>query len=91
MDLQIAIRAYRALTFRGGLEAEINDEMGDEFPAAENTSLIEIRRYKAHRRIERSASASAWQKNIMVHVVRFARFNLPINTILRTWPAFASY
>jgi 5-methylcytosine-specific restriction enzyme A len=57
-DLQTAIRAYRALTFRGGLDPEIGAEIGDDFPAAENASLIEIRRYKAHLRIERRASVS---------------------------------
>jgi hypothetical protein len=62
MDLQTAIRAYRALTFRGGLETEIGDEMGDELIATGNTSLIEIRRYKAYRRIERSVSASRLAK-----------------------------
>jgi 5-methylcytosine-specific restriction protein A len=61
-DLQTAIRAYRALTFRGGLAPELGDEMGDEFLPVENTSLIEIRRYRAHRRIERSASASRLAK-----------------------------
>lgn len=61
-DLQAAVRAYRALTFRGGLEPEISGEVGDYFPAAENASLIEIRRYKAHLRIERTGSASRLAK-----------------------------
>jgi 5-methylcytosine-specific restriction protein A len=61
-DLQTAVRAYRALIFRGGLEAEIGDNPEDEFLAAESASLIEIRRYRAHRRIERTASASRLAK-----------------------------
>jgi 5-methylcytosine-specific restriction protein A len=61
-DLQIAVRAYRALTFRGGLDPEIDGLVGGDFPGAENASLIEIRRYKAHLRIERTGSASRLAK-----------------------------
>lgn len=60
-DLQTLTRAYLALTFRGGLDP--TPELGsggqaehqDERPG---TSLVERRRYRLHRRIERHPSAS---------------------------------
>lgn len=47
-DLQTIIAAYRALTFRGGLDPspERSSETDDELPAAHATSITEIRRYR---------------------------------------------
>lgn len=60
-ELQAICRAYLALTYRGGLDpsAEVLTPEEDEEPAAERApSLIEIRRYRMHRRIERNPRAS---------------------------------
>src|SRR5262249_40422384 len=46
-DLNAAVAAYRALTFRGGLDPSAEAEEDDP-PNAKN-SLIELRRYKMHR------------------------------------------
>ena len=65
-DLDIAIRAYRALTFRGGLDAapELSGEVQDELGGPDLASLVEIRRYKLHRRIERNPQASKAAKRL---------------------------
>ena len=55
-DLQIAIRAYRALTFRGGFELT-NDE-GLEVNELATQSLLERRQYRLHRRIERNSATA---------------------------------
>jgi len=55
-DLETAISAYKALTFRGGLDPIAEDTDGDA-PAGSG-SLIEQRRYKMHRRIERNPKAA---------------------------------
>jgi 5-methylcytosine-specific restriction protein A len=55
-DLGTIIRAYKALTFRGGLDPIIEET--DDAAAAGSGSLIEQRRYKMHRRIERNAKAA---------------------------------
>jgi 5-methylcytosine-specific restriction protein A len=56
-DLQKAISAYRALTFRGGLDMEPDDEE-EEMPPSVAGSLVEKRRYRLHLRIERAVGAS---------------------------------
>jgi 5-methylcytosine-specific restriction protein A len=53
--LNTAIAAYRALTFRGGLDPTA--EADDDAPVMPG-SLIELRRYKMHRRIERNPRAA---------------------------------
>lgn len=56
VDLRNAVRAYRALTFRGGLDTDVDpDTSGIEIPRVE--SLIEVRRYRLHARIERNPKA----------------------------------
>lgn len=66
-DLGNAIAAYRALRFRGGLDPSpeaserITDELGDRGPL----SLLETRRYRLHRKIERNARAAGLAK--LVH------------------------
>lgn len=63
-DLETAIGAYKALTFRGGLDPTAEDIDADA-PSGSG-SLIEQRRYKMHRRIERNPKAARAAKNIMV-------------------------
>ncbi len=55
-DLETAISAYKALTFRGGLDPIAEDT--DRDAPAGSGSLIEQRRYKMHRRIERNHKAA---------------------------------
>lgn len=63
-DLRLLTRAYLALTFRGGLEPSAEsqttaDELGEaraELPAG--ASLLEVRQYRMHRRIDRHPRAS---------------------------------
>ena len=60
-DLQSAVRAYRALTFRGGIEGEVEasqSEVADEFNIPGQTSVVETRRYVYHRKIERNRTAA---------------------------------
>jgi 5-methylcytosine-specific restriction enzyme A len=54
-DLQNMVRAYRALTYRGGVEGEIETQSdpADEFDLPSQTSLVETRKYVYHRKIER--------------------------------------
>lgn len=53
-DLSNAIQAYRALTFRGGLDADL-DKAAEHGTGLE--TLLEIRRYRMHARIERNSRA----------------------------------
>jgi 5-methylcytosine-specific restriction protein A len=55
-DLNAAVTAYRALRFRGGLDP--SPETDDDDAPNLVTSLIELRRYKLHRRIERNPRAT---------------------------------
>ena len=59
-DLSTAISAYKALTFRGGLDP--SPEVDDEDSPRVLSSLIELRRYKMHRRIERNPRAARQAK-----------------------------
>ena len=55
-DLNAAVEAYRALTFKGGLDPSL--EPDDDDPPSASASLVELRRYKMHRRIERNRKAA---------------------------------
>jgi len=59
-DLNAAISAYKALTFRGGLDP--SPEVDDDDAPRDHGSLIELRRYKMHRRIERNPRAARQAK-----------------------------
>jgi 5-methylcytosine-specific restriction enzyme A len=61
-DLQTAVQCYRALTFRGGLDASVETAPrdGEDIPA--NVSLVEMRRYRLHSRIERNPAAAKTAK-----------------------------
>lgn len=54
-DLQRMLQAYLTLTFRGGLDPSI--ELANDAPSGDQT-LMEVRRYRMHRRIDRHPSAS---------------------------------
>jgi 5-methylcytosine-specific restriction protein A len=54
-DLNTVVTAYKALTFRGGLDP--SPDTGDD-DTPDVGSLLELRRYKMHRRIERNPRAA---------------------------------
>jgi 5-methylcytosine-specific restriction protein A len=59
-DLRTIVAAYRALTFRGGIEgdAEPQSDLSDEFNIPADTSITETRKYVFHRKIERNRTAA---------------------------------
>jgi 5-methylcytosine-specific restriction enzyme A len=63
-DLQNVVRAYLALTFRGGIEGDVEPqaELEDEFKIPPKTSVIETRKYAFHRKIERNRTAAKQAK-----------------------------
>lgn len=64
-DLQTAVRAYRALTFRGGTEGDVEtqNEITDEFSLPKSTTVTETRKYAYHRKVERSRTATKKAKD----------------------------
>lgn len=63
-DLQTIVRAYRALTFRGGIDAEVESQtdIADEFAIPPQTSITETRKYAYHRKVERNRTAARFAK-----------------------------
>ena len=63
-DLQNVVRAYRALTFRGGIEGDIEPqaELADEFKIPAQATIIETRKYAFHRKVERNPTAARQAK-----------------------------
>jgi 5-methylcytosine-specific restriction protein A len=63
-DLQSALAAYETLIFRGGAEPSFETSSHDEVQALLNgpMSLIEMRRYRMHQRIERNPKAAQMAK-----------------------------
>jgi 5-methylcytosine-specific restriction protein A len=62
-DLQAIVRAYRALTFRGGIDADVEKQtdVGDEF-GKQNLTITETRKYAYHRKVERNRTAAKQAK-----------------------------
>jgi 5-methylcytosine-specific restriction protein A len=63
-DLQAMVRAYRALTYRGGIDADVESQtdLVEEFGIPALTSVTETRKYAFHRKIERNRTASRHAK-----------------------------
>jgi 5-methylcytosine-specific restriction protein A len=63
-DLQTIVRAYRALTFRGGIDADVDvqSDLAEEFAIPPQTSIIETRKYAYHRKVERNRTAARHAK-----------------------------
>ena len=63
-DLQTIVRAYRALIYRGGIdaEAESQTDIADEFAIPPQTSITETRKYAYHRKVERNRTAARFAK-----------------------------
>jgi len=59
-DLQAVIRGYRALTYRGGIDADVEGQadLAEEFEIPLQTSITEVRKYAYHRKIERNRTAA---------------------------------
>jgi 5-methylcytosine-specific restriction protein A len=59
-DLQTVVRAYRVLTYRGGIEGDVEtqSEVSDEFDIPPQATVIETRKYVYHRKIERNRTAA---------------------------------
>jgi 5-methylcytosine-specific restriction protein A len=58
-DLQTLMKAYRALTFRGGLDPDSDADTDlSEFNVSDSATIIEKRRYAFHRKIERNGTAA---------------------------------
>ena len=58
-DLRGMVAIYRALTFRGGIDA-VDENVRSDIPA--DLAIIERRRYRLHRRIERNPAAGTLVK-----------------------------
>jgi 5-methylcytosine-specific restriction protein A len=78
LDLVTAVRAYRALTYRGGIDAEpeAQADVTREF-ALTPTSIFEMRKYAFHRKIERSSVAGKAAKTF--HGIRCQACDLSFN------------
>jgi 5-methylcytosine-specific restriction protein A len=63
-DLQNIVRAYRALTYRGGIDADVDSQsdVAEEFGIAADASVTETRKYVCHRKIERNRTAARQAK-----------------------------
>jgi 5-methylcytosine-specific restriction enzyme A len=63
-DLQNVVRAYRALTFRGGIEGDVEPqaELEDEFKIPAQATIVETRKYAFHRKVERNRTAAKQAK-----------------------------
>jgi 5-methylcytosine-specific restriction enzyme A len=63
-DLQNVVRAYRALTYRGGIEGDVEPqaELEDEFKIPAQATVIETRKYAFHRKVERNPTAAKQAK-----------------------------
>jgi 5-methylcytosine-specific restriction protein A len=62
--LQTIVRAYRALIYRGGIDAEVESQtdIADEFAIPPQTSITETRKYAYHRKVERNRTAARFAK-----------------------------
>jgi 5-methylcytosine-specific restriction enzyme A len=63
-DLQNIVRAYLALDYRGGSDADVETQtdVSDEFDIPPTTSITETRKYAYHRKIERNRTAAKHAK-----------------------------
>ena len=78
-DLRNVVRAYRALTFRGGIEGdgEPQSELTIEFNLPPAASITETRKYSYHRKIERNSTASKNAKKFHGTTCQACDLNFP--------------
>lgn len=62
-DLQELVHSYRALIYRGGLDPSAETTDDDDAPKS-GATLVEIRQYRQHRRIDRHPKAAKEAKRI---------------------------
>jgi 5-methylcytosine-specific restriction enzyme A len=64
VDLQNIVRAYRALTYHGGIDADVDSQsdVAEEFNISAGASVTETRKYVYHRKIERNRTAARQAK-----------------------------
>lgn len=67
-ELERMLQLYRRLTFRGGLEPSLEESTSD-------TPIIEQRRYRLHRKIERNPTASKSVKAKQGYICKACGFN----------------
>ena len=78
-ELQAICRAYLALTYRGGLDPSAEGPTPGDGEDPPTETLIEIRRYRMHQRIERNPKASKAAKQCHGTVCQACRFDF-VNT-----------
>jgi 5-methylcytosine-specific restriction protein A len=63
-DLHTILRAYRALIYRGGIDAEVESQtdIANEFAIPPQASITETRKYAFHRKVERNRTAVRFAK-----------------------------
>jgi 5-methylcytosine-specific restriction enzyme A len=63
-DLRTIVRAYRALSYRGGTDADVETKIDivDEFGVSPKISIVETRKYAFHRKVERNRTAAKQAK-----------------------------
>ncbi len=78
-DLQAIVRAYRALTYRGGIDADVESQsdVGEEFGLPTSTTVIETRKYAFHRKLSVTAPLPSKPKNSTALYVRPVISTLP--------------
>ena len=78
-DLQTTVRAYRALTFRGGLDADVEpqSDLTQEFALRADSSIVETRKYAYHRKIERNRTAATNAKKFHGTRCQACRLDFP--------------
>jgi len=68
-DLQAIVRAFQALSYRGGIDADVDTQSDvDEEYAKSNLTITETRKYAYHRKVERNHTAANQAK--MFHGTR---------------------
>lgn len=77
-DLQEIVRAYLTLTHRGGLDPSPDAaDPTDDLPPTYGGSLVELRQYRMHRRIERNKNAAAKVKSFHGTTCQACGFSFP--------------
>jgi 5-methylcytosine-specific restriction enzyme A len=74
-DLSNCLSAYATLTFRGGLEPSLEPTLGLDLDRAGGVNLVEMRRYRLHRTIERNYRLAEAAKAILGSQCRVCGFS----------------
>ena len=63
-DLQAIVRAYRALDYRGGNDADVSTQTDVSEEFGKQLSIVETRKYAYHRKVERNRTAAREAKKL---------------------------